>query len=596
MALIAIMVFSVDRSVAAEVDATLDRLTAAAGSGAILHLKVTGGKADSIRIPEVTGLVVQSRGQSQQWSRTNGRNSHSVTYDYVVGSHQAGEYEIPAIEVTVAGETFKTQPLKLQVTPGATAPADNDEPAKDDSGGNKFGFLTVELAGEGREHAYVGEIAPVIIRAWLPEDSRVQLRSGIQPEGSGFTLHNVSERPQQERQIRDGKRYLVVTWFGGISATKAGKLPASLSVDATVAIRDTTPQKRPRRRMGGAFNDPFFDDIFDDLRVPMIQKEVTLKSEDQTIEVLPLPEEGRPDGFTGAVGNFKFDGVKVPSDWRTGEPNQISARLSGSGNFALLAAPKPTPEDAWKIYPGKDEFKAGDLASFSGSKDFQFSVVPKIGGPQDIALTFSYFDPAVGEYRTLSSPSQNINVAGEDLPTTDLAATPSAAEPEKPAGGLVAQHVRPQPASSLVPLVDRPAFRGLLGASAAMAALGGLLGLMRVRRDDPRRIAGAALDAATREALDRAEKSAITHDAAGYFAAARLALQHQLGARWNQPPEAITLAEISTRLPDDSPVAKFFREADRVAYQPVAASEVPSEWRTLLDEALDSIHPNPSTP
>ena len=65
------------------------------------------------------------------------------------------------------------------------------------------------------------------------------LRSGIQPEGKAFTLHNVSGQPQQTQEMKDGKRYLVVTWFGGISATKAGKYPASLSVNATVAVRDT---------------------------------------------------------------------------------------------------------------------------------------------------------------------------------------------------------------------------------------------------------------------------------------------------------------------------------------------------------------------
>ena len=92
------------------------------------------------------------------------------------------------------------------------------------------------------------------IRAWLPENSRAQLRSGIKPESKAFTLHNVNDRPQQSTEIRDGKRYTVVTWYGGMSATKAGKHPASLSLDAVVAVRDNTA---PRRRRGGPFDDPF---------------------------------------------------------------------------------------------------------------------------------------------------------------------------------------------------------------------------------------------------------------------------------------------------------------------------------------------------
>ena len=148
--------------------------------------------------------------------------------------------------------------------------------------------------------------------------------------------------------------------------------------------------------MGGPFDDPFFDSVFDQMNTPMIQKDVTLKSVDQEIEMRPLPTEGRPAGFTGAVGDFKFEGAQIPDNWKTGEPQQIIAKLGGSGNFALMKAPELTPADAWKTYSGKDEFSAGDEASFSGSKSFQFSAVPRKGGEQEVALEFSYFDPAAG--------------------------------------------------------------------------------------------------------------------------------------------------------------------------------------------------------
>jgi predicted ABC-type transport system involved in lysophospholipase L1 biosynthesis ATPase subunit len=76
------------------------------------------------------------------------------------------------------------------------------------------------------------------------------------------------------------------------------------------------------------------------MNMPMIQKEVTLKSDDQEIEVRPLPTEGRPNGFTGAVGEFKFDSFEIPNTWKTGEPQQITASLSGKGNFSLMNAPE----------------------------------------------------------------------------------------------------------------------------------------------------------------------------------------------------------------------------------------------------------------
>lgn len=588
---------------AAEVEALLDRDSVPAGNGAIFTLKISGSSAAQPAIPAIADFIFQPRGTSNQMQVVNSLTSVSVIHTYVVGSNTPGDYEIPAIEIIVDGAKLSTKPLKLKVLdsaaaqpPAGIAPTPPGQPAagegEAETGEQRFGFLTVELADSKRSHAYVGEIAPVRIRAWLPNDARTQLRSGIQPEGKAFTLHNVSGQPQQTQEIKDGKRYTVVTWFGGISATKAGKYPASLSLDATVAVRDTSAPKPQRRRMGGPFDDPFFDNVFEDMNAPMIQKDVTLKSDDQEIEVRPLPEEGRPSGFTGAVGEFKFEGVQIPNDWKTGEPQQIAAKLGGSGNFALMKAPVITPADAWKTYPGKDEFTAGDEASFSGSKSFQFSAVPRKGDAQDVALDFSYFDPAAESYKTITSPPQKIQVSGQDLVDIEPAATPAAKEPEKKVVGIVAQHLALSPPASLVPLVSRPAFIPLLAVAAVLCVLGKILGWLRVRRDDPRRRALAAMELATREALAAAGECAAARDVSGWFAAARLAIQQRLGAAWNQPAQAITLAEVSARIPEDSPVTRFFLEADRQEYSRQATGEILPQWRSLLDDAMSSLTPS----
>jgi BatD DUF11 like domain len=594
------VVFSV--ATAAEIEATLDRDSVPAGNGAILEIKISGGTVARPTVPAIENFIVQPRGQQTKIEMFNGATSQSTTYSYAVGANVPGDYEIPAIEVTVAGKKISTQPLKLKVlNAGAAQPPagmpptpPGQQPAGEetaDTGENRFGFLTVELADNQRKHAYVGEIAPVRIRAWLPADSRANLRSGIQPEGKAFTLHNLSTRPQQTQEMKDGKRYLVVTWFGGISATKAGKYPASLSVDATVAVRDTSAPKQPRRRMGGPFDDPFFDSVFDQMNTPMIQKDMMLKSVDQEIEIRPLPTEGRPAGFTGAVGDFKFEGSQIPDNWKTGEPQQVLAKLGGSGNFALMKAPGLTPADAWKTYSGKDEFSAGDEASFSGSKTFQFSAVPRRGGEQEVMLEFSYFDPAAAAYKTITTPAKKIQVAGADVVDAEPAAAPEVKEPEKKSAGLVAQHLQLSPVATLVPLVSRPAFYQILVSAAGLCMLGGVLALVRKRREDPKRRALAAMEAATREALEAAGKCAASKDVTGYFAAARLAIQQRLGVMWHQPPQAITLAEVSARIPEDSPVVRFFREADMYEYNRRSSGEILPQWRTLLDEAMASLTP-----
>lgn len=550
-------------------------------------------------MPEIENFIFQPQGQSQQYSSMNGVMSRSITYRYAVGSKVPAEYEIPSISMTVDGEQISTNPLKLKVldagaaqapagaAPGS-APADEPEPVDE---ADRFGFLTVQLLTGERKHVYVGEIAPVKIEAWIPAEGQAQVRSGIQPEGKAFTLHNVSEEPAQATKVRDGKQYIVVTWYGGISATKAGKNPVSLSLDATVAVRDTSAARRPRPRMGGAFDDPFFDDIFDRMRTPMIQKNVTLASRDEEIEVRVLPDEGKPKGFSGAVGNFAMKDARIPAEWKTGEPQSLEASVTGSGNFALLDEPKLVPSDNWKVYSGKDDFTPGDVASFSGTKDFRFSAVPSKHGSRELALELSYFDPDAGKYNTVRSGVQAVEIVGEDIvfkEDTPAAETPSPAEDTDQ---LIAQRAKISGSrATLVPLVSRPLFVGLLGGAGLLSFAGIGLMVMRSRREDPERIANEKLDAETREAMVRVNQATTTEE---FFSAGRHVLQLKLGALWDRPAEAITSADVKARFDDESPVVRFFDESDQQSYAR-GASNIGDlhNGKRLLEDALRGLNTN----
>jgi BatD DUF11 like domain len=581
---------------ATEVIAQLDRDTVPAGEGAVLTLRITGDRAERPEMPQVDNFIFTPRGQRIETQLFDGNTTTTAMYEYAVGSMIPGDYQIPAIDLIVAGEKFSTQPLKLKVTAAEDAQAPNAQPPappatptqeepKEDTGEKRFGFLTVELADGQRQHAYVGEIAPVQIKAWFPAGAQMQPRSRIQPEGKGFTLQNLSEQPQQTDEVRDGKHYAVLTWFGGITATQSGKLAASLSLDATVAVPDRSAQKPQRRQTGGPFDDPFFDRMFD--RTPMIQKEVTLKSDDQEIEVRSLPSEGRPSEFTGAVGDFKFGQVQWPGNWNTGEPQQIRAEVTGSGNFTLMKAPELLPAVSWKSYAGKDEFTPGDYASFSGTKTFLWNSVPQKGGNQEVKLNFSYFDPAAEMYKTITSPIQTIQVIGKDVVADEaIATTPSEKPSPKIDGGLRGLHPEISPRRSPLPLISRPSFIPLLVGSGLLYFLGQVISFFRNRRNDPQRRARAKMEQATRDAVAAA---ATAREIPAFFAAARLALQQRLGALWNQPAQAITAAEVEARLPADSPVTRFFQAADRFEYGLSGSEEISPQWRTLLDEGLASI-------
>ena len=151
-------------------------------------------------IPEVKDLILQPRGTSQQIQMNNGKLTRSITYSFVVGSNKAGDYEIPAITVLVRGKEYTTQPLSLKVgaSPNAT-PAGIDEEEETEIPG-KYGHLRFQMVSKDRKHVYPGEIAPVRIQAYFPAEAQVSLSSMPRPEGSAFTLHNLSEKPESDHR------------------------------------------------------------------------------------------------------------------------------------------------------------------------------------------------------------------------------------------------------------------------------------------------------------------------------------------------------------------------------------------------------------
>lgn len=601
---------------AADVSAKIEPDRFPADRAGQLSVTVSGGSFDSPPSPAVPdGVTIRPYGQSRNVQIINGRMTQSLTQNYIVAANQPGEYTIPPFEVKVNGQTVTTDPVKFTVTAGnapVPAPGGQSPPAASgsDSTGSapaSLGFLRLDFPKRSRDHLYVGEMAPVRITAYFPADVQVSLRSAPRPEGQGFTLNNLSEEPKQGSAELNGQTWRTVTWFAGISMAKAGEYPIAVSLDATVMVREkSNPQRsRPRSPFGGRslFDDPFFDDFLNNAFTRTIPREVTLTSPGDPLEVRSLPQEGRPERFSGAVGQFSLGSFQLPADATTGEPQKIRVTVNGKGNFNRMEAPSLEPADAWKTYTPRTEFTSGDDASFSGHKTFEFSAVPQKAGEQKTRLAFSYFDPETAKYETVNSPEISLKVAGEDVkPMPPTVA--SGEEPAPPAGGdstseqaAGESHLAPPRLGSTVavgtlePLIYDPAYRIAVGLALAGIAGGFVIGAFRRKHGDPARMAARESQKNERAALSDAAAAAQRGDAGLFFAAARRALQVRLGARWNRSPEAITLAEARRHLPADSTALAIFRQADTVAYAPAGSGtgEELNRWNEALLEALEDI-------
>jgi len=590
----------------AEVTVQVQPKTFSMNQGGQLSVNVSGGNLDSNPSPAAPDdLTLRAYGTSQNIQIVNGQMSRTVTHNFVISASAPGDYTIPSFAVSVDGQSLQTEPVTFTVVASSSALPPTSQgggAAANDSGES---FLKLEYPPRDRDHLYVGEMAPVRITAYFPAQSKVSLQSAPRPEGQGFTLHNLSEQPEQGQEIVDGKQYRTVRWYGGVSTAKAGEYPIRLALDATVMVPDTTRQStRPRSLFGNRspFNDPFFNSFFDNTFSQMTPREMTLTSDGDPLDVLSLPVEGRPESFTGAVGQFSLGAYKLPADAITGEPRQIRVTVEGRGNFDRAGVPKLLPADVWKTYSPKTEFVPGDSTAFSGRKTFEFSAVPQKGGEHDVQLEFSYFDPAKGSYETVSSTAISLAISGEDVAAQNagLAATaPDGAKGNVDSPDAAKSRTELAP-SRLATSSDPPIILALfyemifwliVALAVAGIAVGASARLVRRRLADPIRVTARELAKAENSALSIAEASARSGDASTFFPAARRTLQTRLAAAWGRPAESILFADLRYELPGDSSTLAVFKAADAAEYAPTeAGSDFDGEkWLFTLRDAMAEV-------
>jgi hypothetical protein len=132
----------------------------------------------------------------------------------------------------------------------------------------------------------------------------------------------------------------------------------------------------------------------------------------KTINVRPLPETGKPEGFSGAVGKFNFVVTPSKTSVKSGEGLDLVVSASGSGNMKLFTLPKPVVPNALEMYdPVHDEKITTSLEGMSGRISDKYTIVPQYKGKYIIKpMQFSYFDLSTGSYKTITSQEIAIDV------------------------------------------------------------------------------------------------------------------------------------------------------------------------------------------
>ena len=183
-----------------------------------------------------------------------------------------------------------------------------------------------------------------------------------------------------------GVPYHRETWVTAISAAKSGDLPFQME-------RDTYWAKTSRN-----FSDPFGNLFF---HRPDLEHQL-VDSNPMLFHVHPLPLEGKPDNFTGAIGDLKVTGSAGPTSVTVGQPVTLHFSVSGEGNFDYVKCPSLPNDPAWKSYVPSSKIDYLDASHTQGVKNFEQAIIPQKNGTLPLpTASFSYFDPTTKKYVTV---------------------------------------------------------------------------------------------------------------------------------------------------------------------------------------------------
>jgi hypothetical protein len=335
--------------------------------------------------------VVGGPSQSVSQSWINGKSSFNKSYIYILLPTQKGALTIKQASIEINGQVYKTSPVKVNVTNAVEIPKDPNEMPVVSADNNIY--LVADIS---KSNPYVNEPITVVYKLYFSFNIGISnWRELNKPKYNDFWSQNIDIKQlvAQEGMFK-GERYrYVVLRKTVLYPQKSGKLeiePLSLDIDCQVPTN--------RRNFWG--------------QTLMTEDSKRVSAGSKVISVKALPESGKTEDFTGAVGRFDFKVKPSKTVLKNGESLDLDVSVAGTGNLKLFTLPKPVLPAALEMYdPIHDENVSTPLTGMTGKISDKYTIIPQYKGSYQIKpLRFTYFDLSSNSYKTISSQPITITV------------------------------------------------------------------------------------------------------------------------------------------------------------------------------------------
>jgi hypothetical protein len=411
-------------------------------------------QGSGFRGPNIQGIDVLSGPNTSQSSSVrfiNGSTTMSITYTftYLLQANREGAFDIPAASVTANGKQITSNTLSVKVVKGSgQGGAQYQGSGNQGRGGGAQGGAVTGSSNDVYVKAFASNANPlqgegiVITYKIFTKVPIAQINISKLSSFSGFWSQNLmkeNDKLQQSTQVIDGEQYIVADIRKiALFPLKSGRLviePLELACVAQV-------RRQTKTKTGDPFFDDFFNDSFFNSGVANVEK--NLKSNPLIVTVRPLPEDGKPADFSGAVGSFTFHSEIDNTRLKTNEAVTLKCTVSGRGNIQLIDKLNVTfPPDFESYDPKVTSDVQTAAAGILGNQVFEYLLIPRKPGKFSIKpITFSYYDLDKKKYVSLNSPEFSLDVAkGTSEQTTSTTYSGASKEDIKYIGSDI-RHIR----------------------------------------------------------------------------------------------------------------------------------------------------------
>ncbi|HON93364.1 MAG TPA: BatD family protein [Sedimentisphaerales bacterium] len=269
-----------------------------------------GSKPSKIDISPLKAFRPIPAGDGTSYQQFNDQVSITYSSNYQITATEVGTMRLPGVTVVVDGRTYTTNPVEVTVSkPGTTD------------------RMTVEFSVAERK-CYVGQPIVMTVR-WIVSTRWQNVAFGVpvfksadflieDTASAGVTpaeqalIDGVPTAVRSSRQNIQGVESEVYVFSKVLICQRVGRIRLDpVTVSANLAVG--------RVRTNSLLN-PYVLDY----------RRMSVQSEAVELEVLPLPEEGRPAEFYGLVGKYTIEASAAPTRVSVGDPITLTIRVGGN--------------------------------------------------------------------------------------------------------------------------------------------------------------------------------------------------------------------------------------------------------------------------